>query len=56
MKTRALSWLVLFSLFLAVLFVVPTRALAEDDDPPSRVARLSYIGGQVSFSPAGTDD
>jgi len=25
-------------------------------DPPSRVARLSYISGAVSFSPAGEDD
>jgi len=56
MKTRALSWLVLFSLFLATLMVVPNRALADDDDPPSRVARLSYTNGQVSFSPSGTDD
>ena len=56
MKTRALSWLVLFSLFLAALTLVPSRALADDDDPPSRVARLSYTNGQVSFSPSGTDD
>jgi hypothetical protein len=28
----------------------------DDDDPPSRVARLSYINGEVSFSPGGTDD
>ncbi len=25
-------------------------------DPPSRVARLAYIGGAVSFSPAGEDE
>jgi hypothetical protein len=25
-------------------------------DPPSRVARLGYIGGEVTFSPAGEDD
>jgi len=25
-------------------------------DPPSRVARLSYVGGEVSFSPAGEND
>ena len=24
-------------------------------DPPTRVARLSYVGGAVSFSPAGDD-
>jgi TPR repeat protein len=28
----------------------------HDDDPPSRVAQLRYIRGQVSFEPAGTDD
>jgi hypothetical protein len=32
------------------------RALADDDDPPSRVARLAYTQGLVSFQPAGTDD
>ena len=33
------------------------RALAhDDDDPPSRVARLAYTQGSVSFQPAGTDD
>jgi len=55
MKTRA-QWLILFSLFLTVLILVPSRVLADDDDPPSRVARLSFTSGQVSFSPAGTDD
>lgn len=36
------------------------RAQADpyDDvaDPPSRVARMSYLGGQVSFQPAGDSD
>jgi hypothetical protein len=32
------------------------RATADDDDPPSRVARLAYASGSVSFQPAGTDD
>src|SRR5262245_36954298 len=42
----------------AVLFTLlaPSRAVAEDDDPPSRVARLSYTRGAVSFEPAGTED
>jgi len=31
-------------------------AKANDDDPPSRVARLAYAQGSVSFQPAGTDD
>src|SRR5215469_5519968 len=34
----------------------PLRAVADDDDPPSRVARLSYRSGSISFEPAGTDD
>lgn len=48
---------------LAVTFVLaslllPSFSLAQDDyeDPPSRVARLSFIRGAVSFQPAGTED
>jgi Membrane protein involved in colicin uptake len=48
------------SSFVSVLilaFVVPQIAsAADDDDPPGRVARLSYASGAVSFNPAGTDD
>jgi hypothetical protein len=41
---------------LAVLFI-PLRASAQDyDDPPSRVARLSYLQGYVSFQPGGTGE
>jgi len=39
--------------------VLPTRASAQDqdqDDPPSRVARLGYLQGSVSFQPAGETD
>ena len=32
------------------------QAVAEEDDPPGRVARLSYSQGSVSFEPAGTED
>src|SRR5215467_2920555 len=47
----------LFSLLLLIGLVAPQHALADDDDdPPSRVARLGYISGSVSFQPAGTDD
>jgi len=56
MKTRLLYLLALFPLFLAVALAAPKRASADDDDPPGRVARLSVTEGQVSFSPAGTDD
>ena len=56
-----------FVAFLALLcaaaFVAPLRALAQDqdgpppnDDPPTRVARISHTDGAVSFNPAGTDD
>ena len=50
----------LFTFLLGLLALLPNRVLADDDanvqDPPSRVARLSFLKGQVSFSPAGTDD
>jgi hypothetical protein len=47
--------------------VLPARAAAQDpdqdqqdqqpqDDPPSRVARLGYMEGSVSFQPAGETD
>jgi hypothetical protein len=41
---------------LAVLFMPPRAAAQDYDDPPSRVARLSYLQGYVSFQPAGTGD
>jgi hypothetical protein len=56
MKTRSLYCLTLFTLILAVASITPKRAVADDDDPPGRVARLSVANGQVSFNPAGTDD
>ena len=38
--------------------VLPTPVSAQDqqDDPPSRVARLGYLQGSVSFQPAGETD
>jgi hypothetical protein len=45
---------------LAALLALPQFSFAQgdrdDDDPPSRAARLSYTSGPVSFQPAGTDD
>ena len=48
----------LVSLFCAAITLAgfAPRATADDDDPPSRVARLAYAQGSVSFQPAGTDD
>jgi hypothetical protein len=48
-------------LTLALLCLLPGVALAQDADqqdadPPSRVARLNFIQGSVSFQPAGTSD
>ncbi len=56
MYTRASRWLPLLAFILAALLFTPNRTPADDDDPPSRVARLSYSNGEVSFNPAGTDD
>ena len=42
---------------LAAVLAFPQRAAAQDgDDPPSRVARLSYLRGSISFQPAGESD
>jgi hypothetical protein len=59
MKTRARKWLFLVPLIFAFVLATTKPAVADDDDkddPPSRVARLSYTNGEVSFSPGGTDD
>lgn len=48
-----LAMLALSSLF------VQSASFAQSDvevDPPSRVARLSYVSGAASFAPAGSDD
>jgi hypothetical protein len=58
---KKFGWL---SAVLAVSTVIlPTRAAAQDrdeqdqqDDPPSRVARIAYIQGSISFAPAGEPD
>jgi hypothetical protein len=52
---RALNRVTVFCLLVALAsYALP--AMADDDDPPSRVARLAYAQGSVSFQPAGTDD
>ena len=54
-RKRALKLFTLLCVATTLATVAP-RALADDDDPPSRVARLAYAQGSVSFQPAGTDD
>src|ERR1700732_1663066 len=56
MRKHASQLLPFSALALAAFLFLPQRAAADDDDPPSRVARLSYTHGAVSFQPAGTDD
>ena len=45
----------IFAVLGLALFAVTVPAFA-DDDPPDRVARLSYMRGDVSFQPAGDDE
>ena len=45
-----------FALMLVLPFFVPKVASADESDPPSRVARLAYAEGSVSFQPGGTQD
>jgi hypothetical protein len=59
-KLKQLSaWSTLLGLMLAIGFLA-TRAVAQDqdqqDDPPSRVARLGYMEGSISIQPAGEAD
>lgn len=59
MKTNPLKlgwWSAVLGIALATI-VLPARSGAQDqDDPPTRVARLGYLQGSVSFQPAGETD
>ena len=46
----------LLGLVVASALIVPAASLADTDDPPTRVARLAYLEGSISFQPGGTDD
>jgi hypothetical protein len=54
-RKRALTLVMLLCVGVALCAFAPC-ATADDDDPPSRVARLAYAQGTVSFQPAGTED
>jgi hypothetical protein len=48
-----------FLVFLSIQLGLACFAIqlrADDDDPPTRVARLAYAQGSISFQPAGTSD
>jgi hypothetical protein len=51
-KSRALLLMGVTGL---LLFVAP-KASADEGDPPSRVARISFLDGNVSLQPSGTED
>src|SRR5262245_64225685 len=56
------------AIFALTFLAAPMRSLAQgqppyqdqqgddQDDPPTRAARLSYTGGAVPFAPAGSDE
>ena len=56
MKTILAKCMVLLSLVLFAMSVLPQRAMADHNDPPGRVARLSYASGSVAFQPSGTGE
>ena len=53
MKAATLQKFCLSALAFLFLAVLTTPALADGDDPPSLVARVSYLSGNVSFEPSG---
>jgi len=62
MTRNRLGWAILLAGF-ASLLLLCAKAKAQDDqsdqndqDPPGRVARLSYAQGSVSFRPGGEED
>ena len=52
---KALSLFLMF-LFVAGAFLAAPKKTAAQDDPPSRVARLNFIQGSVSFEASGTQE
>jgi hypothetical protein len=58
---RPSAWIWPFcAVLIASSFLLPARSWADDDDnyndPPARVARMSYAQGSVSFQPGGEGD
>jgi hypothetical protein len=54
LRRSALAWLL--GLLIASAVIVPATSMADTDDPPSRVARLAYLEGSISFQPGGTEE
>src|SRR5438445_2710974 len=43
-------------LLLAAVPLMAQEAMPQDADPPSRVARLNYLSGEVSFRPGSVEE
>jgi len=58
-RNKSGCWSAVLALALSTA-LLPLRGMAQDevqpDDPPTRVARLGYMEGSVSFQPAGEND
>ena len=58
--TELHRWTITLSLAVLISVTFSQRLTAQDqpdqDDPPTRVARLGYLQGSVSFEPAGEND
>jgi hypothetical protein len=53
--TSGLKPITLLGMILVLVMLAPIRSAADDNDPPTRVARLNFIQGSVSYQP-GSDD
>src|ERR1700676_1282999 len=53
---RKSTLVLLLGLVFASAISVPATSMADTDDPPTRVARLAYLEGSISFQPGGTDE
>jgi hypothetical protein len=54
LPTRRFLLLVMPIIFSSV-FLIAARAVGEEDNPPARIARISFLSGKVSLEPAGVD-
>ena len=55
-RIRTFCWVSTLIIVAVVMVTVGQSTVAADSDPSSRVARLNYLRGSVSFQPAGEPD
>ena len=55
-QAKRLSWMIAILATAVLTLTLAPAAAAQNDDPPSRVARIRYLQGSVSFQPAGESD